>query len=158
MEFTGKLMNQTWENGGKPYFGHDFGLSDKIWAPKIFYKSFTSIRCWTCRKLSSFAISGKTYDPNSRKLRKPHFGPDLGPLGANSGRQILFQKIWLHHSLDIMASYRHVQYQKKLMIQSKENLVTDGQTDWRTDRQMDESDLLDRYASNVGRPTYSVSL
>ena len=57
-----------------------------------------------------------------------------------------------------MASYRHVQYQKKLMIQSKENLVTDGQTDWRTDRQMDESDLLDRYASNVGRPTYSVSL
>ena len=35
-----------------------------------------------------------------------------------------------------MVSY-HVQYQKKLMIQSWENLVTDGETDGETDRQTD---------------------
>ena len=29
-----------------------------------------------------------------------------------------FSKIWLRQSLDIMVSYHHVQYQKKLMIQS----------------------------------------
>ena len=48
--------------------------------------------------------------------KKPHFGPNLGPLDPNSGRQILFSKIWL--SLDIMISQHDVQYQKKLMIQS----------------------------------------
>ena len=37
----------------------------------------------------------------------------------------LFLKSWLHQSLDIMVNDHHVQYQKKLMIQSLENLVTD---------------------------------
>ena len=50
---------------------------------------------------------------------KPHFGPDLGPLEPNSGCKFFFSsKIWLRQSLDIMVSYHHVQYQKKLMIQS----------------------------------------
>ena len=47
-----------------------------------------------------------------------------------------FFKIWLRRSLDVMVSYP-VQYQKKLMIQSSENLVTDGQTDRQRDRQTD---------------------
>ena len=38
-------------------------------------------------------------------------------------------KIWLCQSLDVMVSYHHVQYQKKQMIQSWENLVMDRQTD-----------------------------
>ena len=50
--------------------------------------------------------------------KKPSFGPDFGPVGPNSGCQNLFSIIWLHQSLDIMASYHHVQYQKKLIIQS----------------------------------------
>ena len=40
---------------------------------------------------------------------KPHFGPNLGPLDPNLGCQILFSKIWLHQSLDIMVSYHHIQ-------------------------------------------------
>ena len=33
--------------------------------------------------------------------KKPHFGPDLGMLGLNSGREFLFSsKIWLRQSLD----------------------------------------------------------
>ena len=47
---------------------------------------------------------------NSEKL---HFVPDLGPF-----RKIFFSKIWQGQSLDIMVSYHHVQYQKKLIIQS----------------------------------------
>ena len=35
------------------------------------------------------------------------------------------KKIWIRQSLDIMLSYHHVQYQKKI-IQSRENLVRDG--------------------------------
>ena len=67
--------------------------------------------------------------------KKPHFGPDFSPLGPNSGH---LKKIWLRQLLDTMVSYRHVKYHKKLMIQSWENLVTNGQTDGRIDRQMEK--------------------
>ena len=55
---------------------------------------------------------------------KRHFEPDLGPLGlVKFALQIFFFffEIWVRQSLDIimfMVSYHHVQYQKKLMIQS----------------------------------------
>ena len=51
---------------------------------------------------------------------KLHFEPDLGPLGLVKFalRIYFFLEIWLRQSLDIMVSYHHVQYQKKLMIQS----------------------------------------
>ena len=52
-----------------------------------------------------------------------------------------------HQSLDIMVSYHHVQYQKKLMIQSWENLVTDGRT-------TDENDFIGRCPTNVERPIW----
>ena len=48
-----------------------------------------------------------------------------------------------------MVSYHRALYQKKIMIQSWENLVMYG----RTDRQTDESDLIGRCPTNVERPT-----
>ena len=57
--------------------------------------------------------------------------------------EILFSKIWLRQSLDIIVSYHNVQYHKKLMIQFWENLVTDGQTD--------ESDFIRRCLTNAER-------
>ena len=59
--------------------------------------------------------------------KKPHFGPDLGPLGP----------FWLRQSLDNTASYHHVKYQKNLMMQSWENLMRDGRTDILTEGQTD---------------------
>ena len=53
-----------------------------------------------------------------------------------------------------MLSYRHVQYQKKLMIQSCENLVTDRQTDGKADGQMEESDFIGQCPTNVEQPTW----
>ena len=50
-----------------------------------------------------------------------------------------FSKIWLHQSLHIMVSYHHLQYQKKLMTQSWQNLVTNGQMD----RQRVQRDLIE---------------
>ena len=64
--------------------------------------------------------------------KNPHFRPDLGPLGPKSGPEIFLSKIWLRQSQDIIVSYHHVQYQKRLMIQSGENLVTDRRMDWWT--------------------------
>ena len=80
------------------------------------------------RKLSPYAISRKTHDPNSRKWQKTSFWVWFTPVGPKLSRQIYFSKIWLHQTLDIIVSYHHVQYQKKLMIQYWENLVTDGRT------------------------------
>ena len=66
--------------------------------------------------------------------KKPSFGPDFGPFGQNSGRQIFFSKIWRRQSLDIMVSYHHVQYQKKLdsVLGKLSDVRTNVQTDWLT--------------------------
>ena len=62
--------------------------------------------------------------------KKPSFRADFGPFGKHLGPKNCFSKIWLCQSLDIIVIYHHVQYQKKLMIQFWENLVTDRWT-WR---------------------------
>ena len=93
MQFQGKLMNQTWENGEKELVsGLILAPLVQIWAPKNFFSWILPIldvrhHC----KLSLHAISGKTNE--------------------------IFSEIWLLQSLDIMVSYHHVQYLKKLMIQ-----------------------------------------
>ena len=48
------------------------------------------------------------------------------PLGSKFGPLNFFKKLWLRQSLDIMVSY-HVQYDKKIMIQSSEK-ISNGQT------------------------------
>ena len=69
------------------------------------------------------------------------FGPILAHIALIRTAIFFFSKIRLRQSLDNMVIYRHVQYQEKLIIQSWENLVTDG----RTDRQTDETDFIGPY-------------
>ena len=77
-----------------------------------------------------YVTSRKTNESNLRKWQKnPSFWPDFGTSGPNLGCQFFFfffSKIWLRQSLDIMVSYHHVQYHKKLMIQSWKNFATLG--------------------------------
>ena len=78
-------------------------------------------------KLSFYAISMNTNKPNLRNWQKNLVSdPILAQICATKFKK---KKKWLRQSLKIMVSYHHVQYQKKLIIQSWENLVTDGQTD-----------------------------
>ena len=60
-------------------------------------------------------FQGKPMIQTQLNGEKPNFGPDLGSLGPNSGG--LFFTNLASHLIDIMVSYHHVQYQKKLMIQ-----------------------------------------
>ena len=76
---------------------------------------------------------GKPILQTQENGEKPYFVSNLGPLGPNLDCYF-YSKIWFHQPIDIMVSYHHVQYQKRLMIQSSENLVTDGQTDRWMDR------------------------
>ena len=87
-----------------------------------------------CRKLSLYAFSRKTYDSNSIKRQETLFWAWLSAVGPKFGLPTSFSKYWLWQLLDIMVSYYHIQYQKKLMIQSWENLVTDSYSDKRTNR------------------------
>ena len=77
-------------------------------------------------------FQGKLMNQTSENRKKPSLGPILAQIRATK----IFFKIWLCQSLDVMVSYHHVQYQKKVIIQSSENLVTNG---W-TDRQMDRGE------------------
>ena len=45
MQFQGKLMNQTCENGKKPSFETNFCPFGPILDPKTFFMNFTSITC-----------------------------------------------------------------------------------------------------------------
>ena len=136
MQFQGKIMNQTWENGKKTNFGPNFDS----FGPNLGYNFFSWVLPLLdvrhCCKLSFYTISKKANDPNWRKWQKKLI---LGLIWAQiraANFFFFFSKIWLRQSLDIMASYHHVQYQKKLMIQSWENLVTDRRKDRWTNRRM----------------------
>ena len=129
-------MNETWENGKSLVFGLILYLLAKISvSPNFFLWILLLQDVRRCCKLSVYAISRKNDEANLRKWQKTIFGP-----------------IWFRQSLEIIVSYHHVQYQKKLMIQSWENLVTDGQTDKRTDRQTDKSDFIGHCSTNTKRP------
>ena len=146
MQFKGKLMNQTWENGEKPNFRpHLNPFGPNLPPPQFFFHGFYLYLMLdiivSCNRLE---FQEKPMIQIQENGEKSHFGSDLGPLGPNSVRQDFFSKIWLRQLLDIMVSYYHVQCQKKLVIQSWENLVTDGQTDRRTDCQTNWSDLSDK--------------
>ena len=70
--------------------------------------------------------------------KKPHFGPNLGPLDPNSGGQFFLQNLASSVTIDIMVSYHHVQYLKKtndLILRKFSDRRADGQTDRQTDDQ-----------------------
>ena len=101
----------------------------EIWVQKIFSCILLLIDVRYCRKLSSYSISRKTFNPNSRKWGEASFWAWFRHVGPKFGQPIFFSKIWLCQSLDIMVSYHHVKHPKKLMIQSWKNLLTNGRTD-----------------------------
>ena len=49
----------------------------------------------------------------------------LAHLAQTRATKFFPSEIWLRQPLDLVVSYRHVQYEKNLMIQSWENLVKD---------------------------------
>ena len=131
IQFQGKLINQTCENGKKPSFGHDFGPFGPKFDPQKFFLWFLPLLdIIYCYKLSLYVMSRKTNEQNLRKAKMPKNLVSDPILVQNVAAKFLFSKIWLLQSLDIMVSYHHVQYQKKL-IQSWQNLVPEGQTDGR---------------------------
>ena len=127
----------------------------RIWALNFYSWVLHLLDVRHCCKLSLYTISRKTYGQNSRKWQKISYWAWFRPIELKFTLQFFsffFSKIWLSHTLDIMVSYYNVKYQKKLMIQSWENLVADRQTD----RQTDQSDVIGCCPTNVMRPLCSM--
>ena len=68
MQFKGKRMNQTSENGKKHNFGLDFGLFVPSLGPKTFSQNLTLSDVRYHGQQSSCTISEKTDDSILRKL------------------------------------------------------------------------------------------
>ena len=111
-----------------PSFRPDFGPYGLNLEPKNFFCRF--YHCWMLDIVASYhwmQFQGKLMNQTWENGKKPTiFGFDFG---ANLGHQNFVSNIWFYQSLDIMVWYHHVQYPKKLMIQSWGNLVTDRWTD-----------------------------
>ena len=89
----------------------------QIWAPKFFFVVLPLPDVRNCYKLSLYAISRETNESNLRKWQIVS-GPILAYLAQIRATIFFLSKIFLCQSLDIMVSYHHMQYQKKLMIES----------------------------------------
>ena len=137
----------------KTSFWPNFGLFGPNLSSKNFFHGFDPY--YTLDILASYhciQFQGKLMNQTWKNGKKTNFGPNFDPFSPNLSHQIFFSKIWLHQSLDIIVSYQYVQYQKKIMIKSWENLVmderTDGRTDWKMDKRTDESGFIGCCPSN----------
>ena len=119
----------------------------QAWAPKLFSWVLLPLNVRHCLGLSSYTISKKTYDPNSRKWQKNTFWPDLCPLASNLVDSPFFFKI-----LALEVNRYHGQL-SLCPISGKSNdpilrkvsyRRTNGWTDRWTDRQMDGNDFIER--------------
>ena len=176
MQFQRKLTNQTWKNGKKLVPDLILGPLAQIFFSWILLQ----LDLRHCCKLSLYSISRKRNEPTWGNGQKPSFGPEFVPFWPKFGPKTFFvvvtsaryytllqaiiivwarfwpiwpkfwPPIWRCQSLNIV-SYHHVQYQKKLIIQSWKNLITDRRPDSETDR-LTESDSLRRCPTNVGHP------
>ena len=75
----------------KTNFGSDFWLVWPKFGTAIFFSwILLLLNIMHCCELSFYAISRKAINQTQENSEKPHFGPDLCPLGPNSGRKNFF--------------------------------------------------------------------
>ena len=72
-----------------------------------------------------------------KKSKNHVFGPFFTIFCHYCLMGIFFQKVRLYHTQLYMGPQHHAKFQKKLMSQSQENLLTDGKTDRRMDERTD---------------------
>ena len=90
IQFQGKRMIQTQDNGQKPLFGPDLGQLDPNSGHQNFY---TELVVRHCSKLSSYAIWRETYEPNLRKWQKTDRRTGRRTEGQTDGQ------VWFHMRL-----------------------------------------------------------
>ena len=125
----------------------------------FFFVNFTSARCQHCCKLSLYAISRKTNEPNLRKQQKKlSFGSDFGLFGQNLGHQFFF---FSQKNLAPSVPRYYGQLSSCTISEKTDNPIlrklSDGGTNGPTDGQTDgRSDFIGRCPTNVERPIITI--
>ena len=101
---------------------------------------------------SYYAISGKINDPNLRKWWKTSFWVWFRPVRPKFGVANFFYKNPASSVTRYHGQLSSCTISVKTNDQSWENLVTDGRTHRRTDRQTDENDFIGHCPTKVERP------
>ena len=83
VQYQGKLIMQTRENGEKPNFGNNFG-SQK-------FEFYLHYMLHTVTGYHHMKFKGNLMIQTQENGKKPHFGSDLGLLGPNLGSQFFFK-------------------------------------------------------------------
>ena len=119
VQYQGKLVMQPWENGKNPNFGDNLHPPPPSPPSKrdFFSWVFSLLVIRQCSSLSSYVISRKTNESNSKKSQKPKFQARLWP---KFGPPKFFRKFYLYWMLHLVASYNCMQFQGKLMNQTWE--------------------------------------
>ena len=88
IQFSGKLMNQTWKNAKNLILGPTHLA--QTWAAKFFLLFLLLLVVRHYSKLSSYVVYRKTNHPNLRKWPKPNSRTNFGLFGPNLGPQTFF--------------------------------------------------------------------
>ena len=104
MQFKGKLINQTWENGKKSNFEPDFGLFDSNLGPQIFYGKFHL--CWYLDIVPKYhpmqfkqKLMNQTWENGKKKLI---LGLILARVGPNLVSKNFFSRFYFYLMLNIV--------------------------------------------------------
>ena len=118
MQFQGKLMNHTWENGKKTSFETDFGPFGPHLGPQILFMDFTSTTCYTSLEAIIVCNFKENKRPKLEKMekKKTSFRTNFGPFVLNLGPKILFHRFYLQCMLDIVASYYKLEKMVKNLV------------------------------------------
>ena len=132
MQFKGKLMNQTWENGKKPNLGSDFGLFDPNVGPQNLSREFTSTSSYTLfQVIILWNFKKKIMNQIEKMAKNLVSGLILAHLA-----QIRTNNFFLTN-LASSINIHHVSYHPindpilKKVCDGRTDRETDGQTDWR---------------------------
>ena len=123
----------------------------QIWAQKNFFVDLPVLDVRHCCKLSLYAISKKTNEPNLRKWQKNQFWVQFWHIQPKFGPPIFFSKIWL----SVARCYGHLS--SCTISKQTNNPILRKLSDGRTDRLVDGTDRGTRVISqHAVRPTSSV--
>ena len=113
----------------------------KFWLQKLFSWNFVLKNVRYCCKLSLYAISRKTNEPNGKKLS---FGSDFRTFGPN------FDLKGFSKNLALSACRYHNQLSSRTISEKSNDQILRK----RRDGQTDESDFIGRCPTNVERPKW----
>ena len=115
VQYQRKLMMQPWEYGKNPNSGPNLGH------PRFFSLFFSWVVIRQCSKLSYYAISRNTNEPNLKKWQKKLIWARFWPTWPKFGPQKFLCRFYLYQMLYIVASYHRMPFHGKLMNQTREN-------------------------------------